>query len=348
MTLFERLSLVKDRLENWWNFGDQNKPLILSSYLKPNSIIPDTDILSKFWTDLDFIIKRQISIIENSEYIGVALPYHYIDHGSSAGSLILGSEMEFVDKETIWSHPIYNNVESVINIVLDENNFSYKTIIDLTRRSSELAFNHHFVAPFALGGVSDNLAGLYGTENLLIDMVNKPHLVKRALNNMKNIWINNFVKIQNIIQKSKNPGGIGWIGIWAPGTTFPIQEDFSYMISPEMFKAFLLPHIVDIAESMDYAFYHLDGVGALPHLDLILQIDKIKVVQWVPGAGKEKISDWYDVIKKIIEHKKSCQVFIKAEEIDDLVKNVGTKGLLTVITDSSEENVKKYLSKYLN
>ena len=120
------------------------------------------------------------------------------------------------------------------------------------------------------------------------------------------------------------------------------------MISPEMFKAFLLPHIVDIAESMDYAFYHLDGVGALPHLDLILQIDKIKVVQWVPGAGKEKISDWYDVIKKIIEHKKSCQVFIKAEEIDDLVKNVGTKGLLTVITDSSEENVKKYLSKYLN
>lgn len=219
--------------------------------------------------------------------------------------------------------------------------------MEITAKSAALSKNHHYVAPFALGGLTDNVAGLYGTENLLLDMISKQKEVKKSFENMKRLWIENFNKVEEIINKAGNYGGIGWIGIWAPGTTFPIQEDFSYMISPAMYREFCLPHIIDIAEAMDYAFYHLDGIGALPHLDAVLEIEKIKVIQWVPGAGKEKISDWYDVIKKIIAHKKSVQVFAKADEVDDLVKNVGTKGLLAVITDSSEEKIENNLRKYL-
>ncbi len=348
MNLFERLDKVKNQLENWWNFGDQEKPIILSSYLSGDSKISDTDDLAEFWTDSGFIIKRTMEQIDKTIYEGAAMPFHYIDHGSIAGSLVLGARMEFVDKETIWAHPVNISIEEISEIKSDENNFSLNTIVDITEKSSALAYNHHFVAPFALGGLTDNIAGLYGTENLLLDMIYKPAEVKKAMENMKRIWLENFFRVKDIIQKSGNPGGIGWIGIWAPGSTFPIQEDFSYMISPSMYNEFCLPHIIDIADAMNYAFYHLDGIGALPHLDSILKIDKIKVVQWVPGAGKEKISDWYDVIKKILRNKKSCQVFIKAEEIDDLIKNVGTKGILAVITDSNPEKSDKYLGKYLD
>ncbi len=346
MKLNERLSIVRDKLENWWNFGDQDKPLIISSYVKEPDKIPDTNDLTKFWTDQDFIIERTLALIDNTEYEGVALPFHYVDHGSSAGSLIMGSRMEFVDKETIWSHPVYENIKEIKDIRLNPENYSYRTITELTKKSSLAAKDHHFVAPFALGGLTDNLAGLYGTENLLLDMISKTDEVKIAMENMKRIWIENFSEIQRIISISGNPGGIGWIGIWAPGSTFPIQEDFSYMISPQMFKEFCLPHIFDICDSMEYPFYHLDGIGALPHLEIILNIEKIKVVQWVPGAGKEEIADWYDVIKKILSSNKSVQVFIKAHELDDLVRNVGTKGLLAVITDPSKENTLKFLEKY--
>ena len=346
MKLFEKLDIVKSQLENWWNYGDQDKPLILSSYL-PKKVL-DTDNLVQFWTDTDFIIDRTMQIIDNTVYEGVALPFHYVDHGSSAGSLVLGSKMDYVDKETIWAHPVHDSIEEIIDIQQEKNNYSYKTIMEITQKSAALSHNHHFVAPFALGGLTDNIAGLYGTENLLLDMIGNPTAVKKTMENMKRIWIENFNSVQNIIKPAKNPGGIGWIGIWAPETTFPIQEDFSYMISPAMYREFCLPHIIDIAETMEYAFYHLDGIGALPHLETVLEIEKIKVIQWVPGAGKEKISDWYDVIKKIIAHKKSVQVFANAEEIDELVKNVGTKGLMVVLLDSSENNSKKYLAKYFD
>jgi hypothetical protein len=33
-------------------------------------------------------------------------------------------------------------------------------------------------------------------------------------------------------------------------------------------------------------FYHLDGIGQLHHLDLVLSIAELDGVQWVPGDGK--------------------------------------------------------------
>jgi len=149
-----------------------------------------------------------------------------------------------------------------------------------------------------------------------------------------------------LTSKTENIGGIGWAGVWAPGTTFPIQEDFSYMISPDQFKEFCYPHIEDMVDAMEYPFYHLDGVGSLPHLDMLLSIDKLKAIQWQPGAGKDKLNQWYDVIKKIQDGGKSVQLYGKVEEIDDLVKNVGTKGLVIIVTNATNDDAKRLLEKY--
>jgi hypothetical protein len=140
-----------------------------------------------------------------------------------------------------------------------------------------------------------------------------------------------------MIAVSGNRGGIGWAGIWAPGTTFPLQEDVSYMISNAMYRRFLLPHLCDQIDAMQYAFYHLDGIGAIQHLDTLLAIEKLRVIQWVPGAGKERISDWYELIRKILAAGKSIQVFANAGEVDVLVKNVGPRGLLVTVTATETE-----------
>lgn len=126
---------------------------------------------------------------------------------------------------------------------------------------------------------------------------------------MKRIWIELFDEIQAFIAQCGNEGGIGWAGIWALGTTFPLQEDSSYMVSNEMYRAFCVPHLLDQMDAMDCPFYHLDGAGALNHLDTLLEIPQLKVIQWVPGAGKERLDQWYDVIRRILAAKKSVQVY---------------------------------------
>jgi hypothetical protein len=342
-----RLPQIKAKLENWWEFGDQEFPCLLITLPPENPhLVPDTDDLEKWWKDTDFIIDRQMKLMANQRYYGQAVPFHYIDCSSSAMSGVLGARMQLVNKDTMWAYPCFGSVEQVAEMAFTRDTFWYRQARTLTERSASLAKDNHFVSLFAMEGITDILAGLYGTENYLVDLLLKPEAVKHASEHVKRIWIELFHEFQQILNQTGNYGQIGWAGIWAPGTHFPLQEDFSYMISNAMYKEFVLPHVIDMINVMEYPLYHLDGIGAIPHLQSLLAIPHLKAIQWVPGAGKERLQDWYELIKLILDGKKSVQVFAEADEVDDLVKNVGARGLLITVQNASQEDAERLVERY--
>ncbi len=331
------LETVQNELNNWWHFGPQDKMLTSAKALKENHPpLPDTDDLKRYWTDVDFILQRTMQVIDHSDYYGVSVPFHYVDFSAVAMPCALGGRIEYVNKDTIWSHPVCSDLEEILELKLTEENVAYKAQIEAMRRSVKRAKNHHYVSPWSLGGILDTISGLYGAENLLMDLILRPDLVKKVVNYLTALWLEEFRHITELIGTSGNQGHVcGWVGIWAPGTTFPIQEDFAYMISPDMFKEFCLPSIRQMIEAMDYPLFHLDGQGMLPHLDMLLEIEELKAIQWQPGAGKERLDQWYPVIQKILAAGKSCQVFAEAAEIDDLERNVGHQGMLAILRNAN-------------
>lgn len=341
------LASIQARLEKWWEHGDQETPCILiTTPPQETGDIPDTDVLVQWWTDVEFVIAREMALINNRKYYGQAVPFHFANLASSAMAGVLGARMEYLNKETIWAYPTLKTVDEVIDATLDHENFFYRRLREITEESVVRARDHHYVAMFALGGAADNVAGLYGTENMLMDMILKPDRVAQALERSKQLWLSCFEEFSDIIAGSGNRGTVGWAGIWAPGSTFPMQEDCSYMISSEMFDRFCLPHIRDMVESMAYPLYHLDGIGALNHLDSLLEITDLKAIQWVPGAGRERLDGWYDVIGHILDSGKSVQVYSKADEIDGLVKNVGARGLLVTVLEATDDQAEALMEKW--
>ena len=333
-----QLPETRARLQNWWEHGDQDRPCFLFSLpLLPGAEIPDTEDLERWWMDVDFILEHQMAEIERTDLLGESAPFHYANRGSSAMEGVLGAQMKYIDKETVWAYPCFETVEQAAEVIADPANIWRSSTLEITRRSTALAHEHHFVAPYAMEGVSDILSGLYGTENLLMDMLEKPQAVEIAVERIKRIWIELFAEIQGLIAQSGNPGGIGWAGIWAPGTTFPLQEDFSYMISARLYRRFCLPHVADMIDAMDYGFYHLDGVGAIPHLSALLGLQKLRAIQWVPGTGKEELAPWHELIGRILAAGKSVEVFARPDEVAPLVAAVGLKGLLIHVTCSRPE-----------
>lgn len=342
-----RLPAVQDALQNWWEHGPQEVPCILfTAGPEDPSTVPHTDDLVTWWTDVDFILARQMALLDGQTYYGQAVPYHYVDLGASAMAGVLGARMEYLNRETVWAYPSLESVEQVLEVEVDRHGFFYQLLRQTTERSVALAAGHHFVTLFALEGIADLVGALYGIENLLVDMIARPAAVSRAMEHVKRIWIDLYDEFQGILSQSGNRGGIGWAGIWAPGTTFPIQEDFSYMISNEMFRTYCLPHILDMVDAMEYPLYHLDGVAALAHLDSLLAIEELKVIQWVPGAGKERLDLWYDVICHILDAGKSVQVYGQAWEVDGLVQNVGARGMLFTLLDATPEQAEQLIDRF--
>lgn len=335
---------IRSRLEDWWEHRPQSNPCILGWVLDPVAL-PDTNDLEKFWSDEGFIIDRKMAEIEATTCYGQAVPYHYIDQGSSAMAGVLGCPMTTIDKETVWADHDLPDARSILNLEFDRSNPIYQRIKRLTVESCSLAAEHHMVAPFALEGMTDLMAALYGLEPFLMDTVLEPDLVGTCMAHLCDIWLAAWKDIQGVINTG-NPGGIGWCGIWAPGTTFPIQEDVAYNISPDMFEQFCVPHIRSQCAAMDYPFFHLDGIGMIPHLDALLEIPELKAIQWQPGAGKEELEQWYPLLKRMLDAGKSVQVYARAAEVVPLVDTLESRGVLAIVTDATHENMSELCDIY--
>ncbi|MBN1865031.1 MAG: hypothetical protein JW808_09030, partial [Victivallales bacterium] len=258
---------IRDRLTAWWGHAPQDAPCILGTVC--DGKLPDTDDLERFWSDEKFIIERKMAEIESSTFYGEAVPYHYVDQGASAMAGVLGCPMSVVDKETVWADHFLGEASDILDLRFDPEAPIFSRIRRLTEASCARARGHHMVAPFALEGMTDLMAALYGLEPFLIDSMTEPELVAKCMTHLKTIWMEAWEAIHASIDTG-NPGGIGWCGIWAPGTTFPIQEDVAYNISPDAFRQFCIPHIRDEVAAMESPFFHLDGVGMIPHLDALL------------------------------------------------------------------------------
>ena len=116
------------------------------------------------------------------------------------------------------------------------------------------------------------------------------------------------------------------------------------MISPEMFEKHVLPDLDACCRRLDHAFYHLDGKGQLAHLDLLLSLDRLTGIQWIPGDGAPPPEDWLPVLKRIRDAGKFCQVYVTPEGALKIARTLGGRGFIFGINGEMEkEDAKSFL-----
>lgn len=66
------------------------------------------------------------------------------------------------------------------------------------------------------------------------------------------------------------------------------------------------------------------------------------------GAGQEAVRPWYPLIRRILAAGKSIQVFARPEEVDELVREVGPRGLLISCGAVSAAEADRLRARYGN
>ena len=183
---------------------------------------------------------------------------------------------------------------------------------------------------FHSGG--DWAAAMRGPERLALDLVEPPHQVRRLLAVIEDA----YPRIYDHFHRRPTARGqpvTSWPGIVSVRKWYVVSNDFSCMISREMFEEFFLPGIVEECRFLEASLYHLDGPGALHHLDRLLETPELDAVQWVCGAGNGRASDWLDVYRRCQAAGKALQIHIQPDEIETIVENLRPEGVWLQITD---------------
>ena len=339
--------------EKFWNRENTSRPILNLSYTKDGATpyrAPKN--LEEKWLDESYIYNAFLHNISNIGFLAEGIPMLFTNFGPGCLTACIGGSYELSNR-TIWfeNQQIITDWEAPPNLELNEKSEMWQHLLRLQSR-----FATDPDIPFSitdLGGILDIIAALRGTETLLYDLYDYPSEIKVCIKKVTEEWFKAFDQQINCVKNANLPYN-AWMNIPSLKPWYPLQCDFSYMIAPSHFEEFVLPHITKQVNYMDRSIYHLDGVGELPHLDMLLDIPKLTGIQWVPGAGIEPLFDkkWFDVYKKIQDKKKNLVLHIgrvenNMNDLERLIKELDPTGVYLQISCSSQKIAENTLEKII-
>ncbi|MCD8262241.1 MAG: cobalamin-binding protein, partial [Bacteroides sp.] len=263
----------KQRYIDWWN----RKGVVITMWehlqqgVTPHAAIPAPPApvdLNQRWFDPQWRAAELDYYVSRSSLKADILPVANTQLGPGSLAAMLGGVWEG-GEDTIWIHPSPNPVE---DIVLDPDNEAWRIHKELLKACKEKAQGNYYVGmPDLMEGL-DILAALRGTDTVLMDTVMNPELLDKQLRQVNKIYFRVFDELYEIIREGDDMA-FCYFSIWAPGKLSKLQSDISIMIGEEDYRRFVQPYIREQCQKIDYTISPLDGVGAIRHLDALLEIE---------------------------------------------------------------------------
>lgn len=306
------------------------------------------------WLDIDWINRRIEYRMRWTNFYLDAYPGHFINTGAGVMAAWLGADTQ-VNDDTIWFGQHYQPISDwdTDQIQIDRSNEMYQITYQMTEELCKQSDGRFSVSIADLGGNMDILASLRGAENLLMDLYDYPDEVKHACEEIDRLWIEEFHKLTRLIGQYSDLH-TSWMLIQNEHTWYPLQCDFCTMVSPPMFREFILPSLKRQAACMENAIYHLDGPEEIQHLDDVLTIPNLHAVQWVPlpaaDESGEVIQDYcddmaLDVYRRILrDGKKVVLLGVPIDQIETIFERMGTDdGFFITAFAKSEAEAEYYV-----
>jgi len=328
---------IKQRFDAFWDREVLDRPLIHITAPRKRRIrvaFPAPKSMEERWTNVEYILKEVERNLENTIFLGDAIPRYLPGLGPNSFTAFLGANLVFRSERTSWAEPFLENL-SGYKPVLDRSNRWWRSMDRLLDALCEVAEGNFLVGIPDIHSGGDSLAATVGTQRLVRHIFRSPDEVKTLIKRLTEICCAVFDHYYGKISRVQE-GSITWIPAYSRGRYFALQDDFSGLVSPRMFEEFFAEEVERLSRHLDNSIYHLDGPMALGNLDRLLEIDSLDGIQWVPGAGAKPMSEWINVCAKVLNAGKCLQIGCRPDEVDFLLSKLRHEGLFLTTHCGSE------------
>ncbi len=337
----------------WWK-GELDRPLIhieltgaTAGMPKPEGPVYDYMALYDLSIPAETIVKQWEYMLSCKKFIGDAYPFIIPDFGPGVNAAFMGARAT-PTPDTVWFKGEKEKPMNALHFSYNPEELTLKRIRELYRVASEYFKGSVCLGMTHLNNGIDPVARFFDSETIALAFYDDPENLKRLIWETYELCIKYYDELTAAMGPN-NPGYTCWGYMFSKLPHFMCQSDFSAMIGPEMFREFILPELEACCSKFGNSFYHLDGPGELPHLDMILNIRELKGVQWIPGDGKPDFKYWPEVYSKIRQAGKLIQLFGDLDTLEVVAEQVGSaKGIYYFgsFDISEEKRAMKLLEKF--
>jgi hypothetical protein len=301
--------------------------------------------LAARWMDVEYVVESSAAKVANTYWAGDALPMMWPNLGPEILTACFGAPLTF-GEDTSWSTPILHDWADIPKLQLDASNPHLQTILAMQKLSLEMGKDKWLTGLTDIHPGADLAASFRDPQQLCVDLMDAPEQVHALMRQI--FWA--FFDFYNIQRDLMLAAGqtytSGWLPMYCTDGRYYIPScDFSIMVSTEMFREFFLPELLAEIAWLDRTVYHLDGPGAVRHLDTLLDIGRLDAIQFVYGDGAKPASRWMHIFQRIQARGKNLHITIEPWELDGFMANLRPEGVMLQMEAASVEEADAVLKK---
>jgi 5-methyltetrahydrofolate--homocysteine methyltransferase len=297
---------------------------------------PSPSYRARVHDDIDQVIDRAIAVAEATYWAGDAIPAFMPSFGPDEIAVFCGATLEWSNDsgDTNWSKPFVHDWKKDLPLRLHEDHPLWQRMLALYRRAAERMAGKMLLMPPDLHTNLDLLSAVRGPQRLCLDLVEQPAMIDRAMMDARAI----FPQVWNAVRKAGRMDELGYCHqIYSMQGAAFLQCDFAALISPLMFKRWVLPALEEEAQLVKHCVYHWDGPSALVHADVLIKSRGLHTLSYVPGDGNGTHLDYIPLLKRLQEGGKAVHVWGTPEEMKLLHSELQPERVMYVTSTSSQD-----------
>lgn len=329
------------RQDAFWQGDILDRPLVTVVFRRPDpGSVPPTrrpdDKPWDRWLNAQYQAETALYRVRNTAYMGDALPVAWPNLGRDIFSAYLGMELEFGNRGP-RPVPMLESLHDTDGLSFTPNNSYWHKTIEIVDALLEAGKGLFYTGTPELHPGGDALAGLRGPLRLTEDVRNDPETVVALREQVDGVF--RFVarffssKLSRARQPSTNSTGIASSLNW-----HVCACDFAALVSRDEFRDVFVPGIRSECGLFDFALFRLEGLGALRHLNTILDLPEVTALEWVPGAGKGTPLQWIDVYRACQAAGKGVRISVHTDELEALLEVLRPQGVWLSVTGVTRED----------
>jgi len=307
-------------LERFWRGESLGRPAMHLTADRPadqRPPIPEPSSPEEKYLSLEFLCAQYEATLGGRYFLAEALP---CTSGLMAGWLpAYGAPLQFMP-DTIWINPIIEDWERAPDLEQTWDNDQWGRLLRIVRGLGEFAEGKFLVGIPPILPPNDLLSMLREVNRFLLDLIEHPDEIKHALRVMTANWLKMFDALADLAAE-RFVGLHHHYPVWHPQRICVTQSDVSCMISPATFEEFIVPELEEMTQAAGPAIYHLDGPDAIRHLDRVLDLPGVAMLQWVPGAGRPGgFEHWMSLFKRAQERGKKIFLPVSLARLETAIR----------------------------
>ncbi len=318
------------RMKRFWNLEEPSDrvPVVIR--------LPKSDVMKadgSFFGKLDSYIEFMEEYFErhafvNDEYFPQVVP----QYGHAIISALCGAHI-IPSAHTVWSQPFIEDLRSVDDLYLNWNNEWGRKFTEDYEILMEKAKGKYITGIYETEGVSDTLSALRGSESMFYDFYDDPEGARCMAKRVTDILIEFTQWNHKFIGERQNVSGgvISVYSFWMPQGSCVTTEDASVMYSGEYYRENIKEHTERLASSFTKTLMevHDEGVHQIREFGNTTGISIMAI-----GNPLKMEKRYRDDIRKLLG-KVNFYIYVRPEEINDVLDFTGTKGIMLNISADS-------------